>query len=241
MQLMNEVIKIYSYQFEQMLSEGEFQTLCRQLPNTSQFKISQYRRWQDKYAALFGRLLLKIALSAEGYPLWCLEDLKFDSYNRPFIDSEVDFNISHSGSYVLCAITKKGRIGIDIEYIRNINTHDFKHFLTNEEWLDVTRASDPIRRFYHHWTVKESTMKADGRGLNIPPQSIISYLNFAVIDNKKWGLKKIDFEVDHYSCHLAFERYEAFLLHSVTRNRIYHNLGNNMLYPISIIEIKNGV
>ncbi len=233
---MNSVIKIYSYKIEQQLSENEFQALSQHLPAKTQLKISQYRRWQDRHAMLWGRLLLKTALIREDYPLMCLDNLLLDAYNRPFIDLNVDFNISHSGDYVLCAITKKGRIGIDIEHIRRINIEDFKAFLSNEEWFDVIEAKDTIKRFYHYWTVKESVMKADGRGLNIPPRSIVSYFDHAMLDDKKWGLKKIDID-DHYSCHLAFEQYEAFYLSSVKYDATSYNLSDSVWFPIRIIEI----
>lgn len=234
---MTDMIRIYCYKIERQLSENKFDALCQQLPSVIQLKILKYRRWQDRYTALFGRLLLRIALLEEGYSQTCLEHLKFDNYNRPFIDSRVDFNISHSGNYVLCAITKNGRIGIDIEQIRAITIDDFKIFFSNDEWCSIANATDPIGCFYHYWTIKESTMKADGRGLNILPRSIIYHSDYAVIDDKKWGLKKIDIGINQYSCHLAFERYDTFRLSSATQEIVHYNLGGT-LHPISIIEIK---
>ncbi|MDD5227767.1 MAG: 4'-phosphopantetheinyl transferase superfamily protein [Methylococcales bacterium] len=235
---MIDVIRIYYHKIERQLSENKFQALCQQLPDAAQLKILQYRRWQDGHAMLFGRLLLKIALLEEGYPSMCLEHLWFDKYNRPFIDSGVDFNISHSGNYVLCAITRVGRIGIDIEQIKATTVDDFKSFFSNDEWCNVIYANDPVGCFYHYWTIKESTMKADGRGLSIPPQSIISHSDYAVIDNKKWGLKKIDIDMNQYSCHLAFERYDTFHSSSAKHDIIHYNL-DGTFYPVSIIEIEH--
>jgi len=133
------------------MSNGEY--IRDLLPNETQQKILRYRRWQDRHAALFRRLLLKMALLEAGYPSSCLELLQFDNYNRPSIDSNIDFNISHSGNYVLCAISRTGRIGIDIEFIKDIDINYYRNFMSNNE--------APIRRFHDYWTIKESVMDAD--------------------------------------------------------------------------------
>lgn len=231
------MIKIYCYRFDTPLPDQQWRIYCDLLPNETQQKILRYHRWQDRHAALFGRLLLKLALLEEGYPSSCLESLQFDNYNRPSIGSNIDFNISHSEAYVLCAISKIGRIGIDIEYIKDIDMSYYKDFMSNTEWDNITYDKSPIRCFYHYWTIKESVMKADGRGLNIPPQDIISYPDHAVIYNKKWGLKKIPINNNQYCCHLAFEKYKQFKSSSISHKIIDYNFGNNTLYPVGIFKI----
>ncbi|WP_333874633.1 4'-phosphopantetheinyl transferase family protein [Methylobacter sp.] len=231
------MIKIYCYQFGNPLPDEQWRMYCDLLPNEIQQKILRYHRWQDRHAALFGRVLLKLALLEAGYPSSCLESLKLDNYNRPSIDSNIDFNISHSEAYVLCALSENGRIGIDIEYIKDIEMIYYSDFMSNSEWHNIIHDKAPISRFYHYWTLKESVMKADGRGLNIPPKDIISYQDYAVVDNKKWGLKKIPIPHNEYCCHLAFEKYKKFKLPSITHKIRNYSFGGNTLHPVDIFEV----
>ncbi|MGZ5057834.1 MAG: 4'-phosphopantetheinyl transferase family protein [Methylobacter sp.] len=142
-----------------------------------------------------------------GHLLSCLELLQFDNYNRPSIDSNIDFNISHSGNYVLCAISRAECIGIDIEFIKDIDINYYRDFMSNNEWHNITNSKAPNRRSYDYWTIKESIMKADGRGLSLPPQDIIIHADHALVYNKKWGLKKVPITDNQYCCHLASERH----------------------------------
>ncbi|MGZ5052857.1 MAG: 4'-phosphopantetheinyl transferase family protein [Methylobacter sp.] len=208
-----------------------------QLPSGIQQKILRYCRWQDRHAALFGRLLLKTALLEAGYFASCLELLQFDAYNRPSIDSSIDFNISHSGNYVLCAISKNGRIGIDIEQIKDINISYYKNFMSKTEWDDIANNEALTRRFYYYWTIKESVMKADGRGLSIPPQDIICHPDHATIYNKKWGLKEIPITDEEYCCHIAFENHDQINASLITTQITEHYFDSNILQPVTIFEI----
>jgi 4'-phosphopantetheinyl transferase len=85
---------------------------------------------------------------------------------------------------------RNGRIGIDIELIQYIDINYYRHFISNSEWNSITNDDAFIRRFYHYWTIKESVMKADGRGLSTPSQDIISHSEHATVYNKKRGFKK---------------------------------------------------
>jgi 4'-phosphopantetheinyl transferase len=234
------MIKIYCYQFNSPLPDEQWRIYHDQLPSETQRKILRYQRWQDRHATLFGRLLLKLALLEAGYPSFCLECLQFDSYGRPSINSNIDFNISHSEAYVLCAISKNGRIGIDIEYVKDIDINYYRDFMSTDEWHNIISNEAPVRRFYHYWTIKESVMKADGRGLNIPPQDIISYPDYAVVYNKKWGLKRIPITNNQYCCYLAFEKNKPSKVLSIIHKEINCNFGSNALHPVDIFDVLTG-
>ncbi|MGZ5608487.1 MAG: 4'-phosphopantetheinyl transferase family protein [Methylobacter sp.] len=235
------MIKIYCYQFKAPLPDEQWRVYYNLLPNGTQQKILRYRRWQDRHAALFGRLLLKIALVEAGYPSSCLELLQFDIYNRPSIDANIDFNISHSGNYVVCAISTNGRIGIDIEQIKNIDISYYKNFMSIDEWNNIINNEAFTGRFYHYWTIKESVMKADGRGLSIPPQDIITHSDHATVYNKKWGLKEIPIPDNGYCCHLAFERYRQFKISLIISKTINYYFKDNILQPIILFEILSDI
>ncbi len=80
----------------------------------------------------------------------------------------LDFNISHSGNRVVCILSTQGRVGIDLEETGDIAIDDFQSQFTTAEWAAITGSSMPLQTFYHYWTAKESLIKADGKGLQIP-------------------------------------------------------------------------
>jgi 4'-phosphopantetheinyl transferase len=138
------------------------------LPASLQAEYYRYRRWQDRASNLFSKVLLMKGLEKFGYDYSCLEKLKYNEYGRPGLSAEVDFNISHSGEYTLCAVSADMKVGIDIEEIKQVDFSDFENLMTAEQWQTIKSADDPLRAFFKFWAIKESIIKADGRGLNIP-------------------------------------------------------------------------
>ena len=165
-------------------------------------KIQRYRRWEDRQAGLIGKLLLKEALAGHGYGSDCLSKLQTDSYGRPQVDGAVDFNISHSGEFVVCVITSVGRVGVDIERIRDMNIAGFHRYFSQECWQEISAAVNGLRCFFDHWTMRESVIKADGRGLSVPLTELNVKDGKVVLDGKVWHLKKVELS-SSYCCHLA--------------------------------------
>jgi len=83
-------------------------------------------------------------------------------------DSKITFNLSHSHGLALYAITLSQKVGIDLEYMRDIETTQLaKRFFTPSEYN--TLISLPIQQqkmaFFQFWTAKEAYLKATGDGL----------------------------------------------------------------------------
>jgi 4'-phosphopantetheinyl transferase len=188
------MVKIFYTHFISPLSIEQWQIYFCQLPKNIQQKISNFRRWQDQHAALFSKLLLQHALHQAGYNSDCLNQLKYELYNRPFIDNKIDFNISHAGEYVVCAISDQGRLGIDIELIKAINISDFNQYMETEQLS--------YKKFYEIWTTKEAVIKADGRGLSIPLLDIKLQTDKAYLYETQWFISKIDININ-YVCHIV--------------------------------------
>jgi 4'-phosphopantetheinyl transferase len=188
------MVKIFYTHFNSPLSIEQWQIYFCQLPKNIQQKISNFKRWQDQHAALFSKLLLQHALEQAGYNSDCLNQLKYESYNRPYIDNKIDFNISHAGEYVVCAISDQGRLGIDIELIKAINISDFNQYMETEPLS--------YEEFYEIWTIKEAVIKADGRGLSIPLLDIKLQTDKAYLYETQWFISKIDIDIN-YVCHIV--------------------------------------
>ena len=90
----------------------------------------RYRRWQDKQAYLLGKLLLAKHLANSGYDLKLLKDVCYTKFNRPYLKiNQVDFNISHSGDFVICAFSIDQMVGIDIEKFQSIDLDIYNYIL----------------------------------------------------------------------------------------------------------------
>jgi len=172
------------------------------LPPDIQKKISRYIRWQDRQAGLFGKILLSEGLKSYSGSSLTLYDLSYNQFGRPFINSDIDFNISHSGEYILCAVTENGKVGIDIEKIRDIDLSDFRQYMTDDEWQRIKEADKPYEKFYEYWTMKESVVKAEGKGLSISLTDILFDDKKAFFNKRIWFLNEIFFE-SCYKCFLA--------------------------------------
>ncbi|MBQ8762823.1 MAG: 4'-phosphopantetheinyl transferase superfamily protein [Clostridia bacterium] len=83
-------------------------------------------------------------------------------HGKPFAKGlDVNFSISHSGDYVVCAVSKK-EIGVDVEKIRKISPDISKRFACKNE-LEYIKAHE--NGFFEIWTLKEAYFKCTGTGL----------------------------------------------------------------------------
>jgi 4'-phosphopantetheinyl transferase len=175
------------------------------LPQDMQEKNARFREWKDRLLHLGGKLLLLEALQRLGLNDQCLNQVKYSPYNRPYIKENIDFNISHSGEYVVCAVASNMQIGIDIEEIKPVDFPDFDNVMTMAEWENIHHATDPLRAFYTHWTIKESVIKADSRGLTVPLTDINIHPQFAELEGKIWYLNELSID-DNYCLSIATDK-----------------------------------
>jgi len=202
------VVKILFTEIQNKLSDHDFFKYLGLLPYSHQQKILKYKRWEDSHASLAGKLLLKKGLSSLGREN-DLQKIRVTSYGRPFVEGAVDFNISHSGRYVVCAFSKTGRIGIDIEEVKPVLLENFKSICTDTEWEQIQFSEDRNLEFFLLWTMKESTVKAIGRGLSIPLKDIEIIKNVVQIEGG-WYLQRVDL-AKNYICYISTDRKEFTL------------------------------
>jgi 4'-phosphopantetheinyl transferase len=193
----------YTY-FDKPLRSDLFRRLTNQLPPDTISKIKKFKKWQDAHACLFGRLLLKEMLSLFSIDQ-DLGKLRYTNYQKPYFEnSDFNFNISHSGKYVVCAGTNQSKLGVDIEEIKSINIQEFKEQFHIEEWGQIKNANN-LATFYKFWTMKEAIIKADGKGLSIPLNSLnlSGISNRVKIDQIVWSLHEIHLD-EYYVCYMAY-------------------------------------
>lgn len=103
-------------------------------------------------------------------------DIRFDlnAHGKPGLAvgpaAELFFNVSHSGEYAAFALTRAGRVGVDIETMRERMPQAMdiaqRYFAPEEtEFLRALAGPDRPRGFFRLWTFKEAFVKARGDGL----------------------------------------------------------------------------
>lgn len=170
-----------------------------------QNRIARYVNWQDAQLSLLGRVLLVKGMEKMNYK-FDKSSINYTIFNKPYTNNDnLNFNISHSGEIVLCALTNIGDIGIDVEKINPVIISKFKSQMTDNEWDLVSGSEDVECSFFNYWTRKEAVMKAHGNGLSIPIKSFEVLENRSFIGSDSYFLKEIKIQ-DSYSCHLAMKQ-----------------------------------
>ncbi|MEI8089748.1 MAG: 4'-phosphopantetheinyl transferase superfamily protein [Opitutaceae bacterium] len=98
---------------------------------------------------------------------------------KPILDHftlfpKVEFNVSHSGDWILIGFTRDQPLGIDIEQYRELEFVDLAEqvFTPSEraQW-EALESAQRARDFFRAWTRKEAYLKAIGLGLIKPLNS----------------------------------------------------------------------
>ncbi|QHI36085.1 4'-phosphopantetheinyl transferase sfp [Kordia antarctica] len=209
------VIDIFFTSIKNPLKENLYEEYLYLLPKDLRERNARFMRWKDRHAHLFGKLLLIEALKKYNIEnnIWDL--IVYSKHKRPYFTlDEYDFNISHSGDYVLCAIGKNIKLGIDVEENRERNFDDFQNLMTTAQWEEIHSSKTPIKTFYKYWTIKESVIKADGRGFYIPLEELEVENNTVQVDDKRWFINNFAL-AEGYSTALATNKEVSFKMHEL--------------------------
>jgi 4'-phosphopantetheinyl transferase len=172
-------------------------------PQGLEQSIRRYRRPRDKYARILSKWLLLKALVAGGHEGASLYDLRLDSFGRPSMEGcGLDFNLSHSGDYVVCAVAAQGRVGVDVEQLREIQLGDFQDILAPSACERILSATSHQKAFFREWTRLEAVLKADGRGLQAAAKTVDCGGSTVALDGDEWHLHEIALDAE-YACHVA--------------------------------------
>lgn len=196
------MVNIFYTQFTRKLSDESFIQLLLQLTPAMQNQVARYRHWQDAYRNVLGKTLLVTALKSVGAASYSLFDLKFTGLQKPYFEGGPHFNISHSGEFVVCAISQSTTLGIDVEEVKAIPVDDFTGLFSANELADIYHVENEYLPFYKLWTQKEACLKAIGIGLNVPLNKVSVYDSSIVHNGSTWFLSEIELSAG-YVCHLC--------------------------------------
>ncbi len=145
------------------------------LTDEERARADRYRFARDRRASLVTRALVRATLSRYCSVPPVRWRFRTNRHGRPeiaFPDSPLRFNVSHTDGLVVCLVGRGRELAVDAESLGR-----------DRRWLDLAgrffappeaRALRGVpadrrpRRFLEYWTLKESYVKARGRGLTLP-------------------------------------------------------------------------
>lgn len=163
------MIKVFTLQLHEADYLPEFQDeLLQYLPEAGRIRVQDRLNMTSKLHTVAGELLARYSVGKYINNSEQEIILRFGEKGKPHIENltNVHFNISHSGNYIVCAVAGT-EIGIDVERVRKVNLRVAERFFSAPEIHDLMACNEETRMQYFItlWTIKESYLKAIGRGL----------------------------------------------------------------------------
>lgn len=160
------------------------QQLDTALPPHQQRRLSAFRNPHDQAIRAAGLALLCTALHELGgiAPAVCLEALHYNAAGQPQLhfgmDTHWQLSFSYSADWTACALrctpaTCTGGLGVDVERspLSGFAQH-FSRVFNPLELQAIIAAKDSADDMTRRWTVKEATLKAQGRGFDSDPHAL---------------------------------------------------------------------
>ena len=99
--------------------------------------------------------------------------LSYGTYQKPYFRDypEIHFNLSHCKGLAVCLISNY-ECGADVEACRNVRPAVVRRVFSPEEKEMLNRSADPDQLFTQLWTLKESYVKAVGRGIGFHMEKV---------------------------------------------------------------------
>lgn len=137
-------------------------------------RLQRFRFERDQHRHLVARALVRTSLSryAPVEPgCWQFARGVQDKPELAAAPLPLRFNISHSGDFVVCAVSLEFDIGVDIEAMERTNDvlAIARHYFSAPELASLSELPAALQRdrFFDYWTLKEAYMKARGEGISL--------------------------------------------------------------------------
>ncbi len=144
----------------------------RRLPADRRLRTERLRFDRDRRLSVGAFALLSFALKELG--LREMPRIACGEQGKPYFPElpELHFNLSHAGSKVLCGISSCP-LGVDVEEVGRAHPAIARRFFSPIEYNALQRCPEEQRAllFTRFWVLRESLLKADGRGLSLDHRS----------------------------------------------------------------------
>ena len=145
-----ELVKLYILDVEVALRHKK--TLLQNINESQLEKANKYKNEIDQVRSLASAFLIN-KLSKE--------PLQYNDMGKPFFPNGPYFNVSHSGQYIVMAVSNKD-IGVDIEENKEKDMSSLIRIFNEAEAKMIKEHAD----FYYLWCAKESLIKCLGSSIN---------------------------------------------------------------------------
>lgn len=175
-------------------------TSCIQLEEKD--RLSRFVFKNDVKSSLIGRLLMRKFVSENTDQTYDTIRFLRDEKSKPYLAGNsvlnVNFNVSHQGNYTVLAGNVEGpKLGVDIskcERPRGKSLNEYFRIMGRifsvSEWNTIKQAGDDdlkqLGRFYRHWSLKESFLKAIGIGITINLQEVCFEVHTPDLKVNEW-------------------------------------------------------
>lgn len=167
-------MEIHTVKIPDQIEGGAWNQMRQVVAEDTYHTVSKFKKKCDAYNTLTGELLVRWLVGR--YTGLHNGQIRFErnNFGKPFITGlgNFHFNLSHSGCWVACAIDTS-EVGVDVEEIRQIDFGFAQSHFSSSEYDDLMHReeSERLPYFYELWTLKESYIKAIGKGLSEPLHS----------------------------------------------------------------------
>ncbi len=151
---------------EKPVDDVTFRFLLQFAPPDKQDRILHQRIKQNADNMLVGAALAR-------YMIWKTfqippseQRIVYALYGKPYLRDypNIQFNISHSGQYVACAVADRP-VGIDVQVIEKFRPDVAARVCSGEELARIEAGADSATEFTKLWTQKEAYLKMLGCGI----------------------------------------------------------------------------
>ena len=170
------ISRIYYADVSSLSDPAVFDGALSRVPESRKRKALAMHYEESQRQCLGVGLLLVLALEKKGIEGQKIR-IEENQFGKPFFPEhpEIQFNLSHSGKWVLCGISDLP-LGCDAEKIRRGSEKLSKRFFHPMEQKALAALVPEFsqawqKEFARIWTRKESYIKAIGAGLSLPMRS----------------------------------------------------------------------
>jgi phosphopantetheinyl transferase len=212
--IVNKMSEVFQYQLGQ---QNQNQLLSLLSPDELQ-QMQRYRKPKDQLRFLYARANLRQLLA---HKLGCqIADIDFNvgEHGKLLLSENINFNLAHSGDWVLIILDEQRQVGVDVEFVkRRLNFMELAaRFFHPREFADLQALPEQLQResFFFTWVCKEAVIKCDGRGLalglenfavNVDPRKAAALLEMpdGLCQLRDWYLRAWQCAPDYYCSEAA--------------------------------------
>ncbi len=172
---MEPTVTLFYANVDALRAPNTFQRFYHTLPEHRRVRLDKLHSNKSKRLSMGAWMLLERALATAGIDA-TTAPFAFGPHGKPQLAcGKPHFNLSHAGSMALCALCHDCEVGCDIEEVERCrNLKIAQACMQPTELAAIASPTDPkvqARTFCRLWTLKESYIKAIGRGLSCDPRS----------------------------------------------------------------------